>query len=148
MKIILLQDVKKLGKKGDIIEASDGYAKNYIIPQKLGVPADAKGLNDLKVEKHKADKKAQELLDAATALSSQLDGKKVSVKMKAGEGGRVFGSVSTKEIAAAVQEQLGVTVDKKKMQLSDPIKSFGTTEVPIKLHPQVTATIKVHVEEA
>lgn len=148
MKIILLQDVKKLGKKGDIIEASDGYARNYIIPQKLGVEADAKGLNDLKVEKHKADKKAQELLDAATALSTQLDGKKVSLKMKAGEGGRVFGSVSSKEIAAAVQDQLGVTVDKKKMQLSDPIKSFGTTEVPIKLHPQVTATLKVHVEEA
>ena len=148
MKIILLQDEKKLGKKGDIIEVSEGYARNYILPKKLGVEADAKNLNDLKLRKASEAKKAQEILDAAKALAQKLEGKQVVVKMKAGEGGRVFGSVSTKEIAAACKEQHGIELDKKKLQLSDNLKSFGAYEVAVKLHPQVTGKLMVKVVEA
>ena len=105
MKIILLQDEKKLGKKGDIIEASEGYARNYILPKKIGVEATPKNLNDLKLQKANDAKVAQEQLDAAKALASELETKQIVVKIKAGENGRTFGSVSTKEIAAAVKEQ-------------------------------------------
>ena len=148
MKIILLQDVKKLGKKGDIIEANDGYARNYIIPQKIGVEANGKNLNDLKLQKSNQEKVAQEQLSAAKALAEEIGTKQVVVKIRAGEGGKVFGSVSSKEIAAAAKEQVGLELDKKKIQLSDPIKTFGVHDVTIKLHPQVTANLKVKVEEA
>ena len=148
MKIILLQDVKKLEKKGDIIEANDGYARNYIIPQKIGVEANGKNLNDLKLQKSNQEKVAQEQLSAAKALADEIGTKQVVVKIRAGEGGKVFGSVSSKEIAAAAKEQVGLELDKKKIQLSDPIKTFGVHDVTIKLHPQVTANLKVKVEEA
>ena len=148
MKIILLQDVKKLGKKGDIIEANDGYARNYIIPQKIGVEANGKNLNDLKLQKSNQEKVAQEQLRVAKALADEIGTKQVVVKIRAGEGGKVFGSVSSKEIAAAAKEQVGLELDKKKIQLSDPIKTFGVHDVTIKLHPQVTANLKVKVEEA
>ena len=147
MKIILLQDEKKLGKKGDIIEASEGYARNFILPKKLGVEATPKNLNDLKLQKANADKVAQEQYEAAVAFGKELEEKEVVVKMKAGEGGRVFGSVSSKEIAQAFKDQCGVEIDKKKIVLSDPIKTFGTFEVKVKLHPQVTGTLKVKVKE-
>lgn len=147
MKIILIQDVKKLGKKGDIIEANDGYARNYIIPQKLGVEANNKNMNDLKLQKSNEVKVAQEQLDAAKQFAEDLSKLEVIVKIKAGEGGKVFGSVSSKEIAAAAKEQCGVELDKKKIQLSDPIKTFGVHEVAIKLHPKVTGSLKVKVQE-
>jgi len=148
MKIILLQDEKKLGKKGDIIEASEGYARNYILPRKIGVEATPKNLNDLKLHKANEDKRAKEILDAAKGLAAELEGKQVIVKMKAGEGGRVFGSVSSKEIAAACKEQHGIELDKKKIQLPEALKSFGVYEVAIKLHPQVTGKLVVKVTEA
>ncbi|MCI9297744.1 MAG: 50S ribosomal protein L9 [Lachnospiraceae bacterium] len=148
MKIILLQDVKKLGKKGEIIEASDGYARNYILPQKLGVEANNKNLNDLKLQKKNEEKIARQLLEEAEALAEEIGKKPVVVSMKAGEGGKVFGSVSSKEIAAAMKAQNGQDIDKKKIQLNEPIRSFGTHEVGVKLHPQVTATLRVKVEEA
>ena len=148
MKIILLQDVKTLGKKGEIIEANDGYARNYILPKKIGVEATAKNLNDLKLQKSNEAKVAQEILEEAQNLAKDLETKEVVVKMKAGEGGRAFGSVSTKEIAAAAKEQLGYDIDKKKMQLTDAIKCAGTFNVPIKLHPKVMGELKVHVTEA
>lgn len=148
MKIILLKDEKKLGKKGDIIEASDGYARNYILPQKIGVEATAKNMNDLKLKKANEDKVAKELLDAAKALAEDLKDKPVTVKIKAGEGGRTFGSVSTKEIAAAVKEQHGLDIDKRKIQLPESLKDIGTYEVTVKLHPQVAAKLMVKVEEA
>lgn len=148
MKVILLQDVKSLGKKGEIVNVSDGYARNLIFPKKLGVEATPKNLNDLKLQNQHADKVAQENYEAALALAEELKEKKVVVKMKGGEGGRTFGSVSTKEIAAAAKEQLGLELDKKKMQLPEPIKTFGVTEVAIKLHPKVTGTFSVHVIEA
>lgn len=148
MKVILLQDVKSLGKKGDIVEVSDGYARNAIFPKKLGVEANAKNRNDLKLQNQHADKVAQENYEAALALAKELEDKKVTLKMKAGEGGRTFGSVSTKDIAQAAKEQLGMELDKKKMQLADPIRSFGMTEVAIKLHPKVMGKFTVHVVEA
>lgn len=148
MKIILLQDEKKLGKKGDIIEASEGYARNYLLPKKIGVEANAKNLNDLKLQKANDDKKAKELLESCQKLAAELEQKPVVVKIKAGEGGRTFGSVSTKEIAAAFKEQYGLDIDKKKIQLADNLKNFGTYEVVVKLHPQVAAKLTVKVTEA
>ena len=147
MKVILLQDVKALGKKGDVVNVSDGYARNAIFPKKLGLEATPKNLNDLKLQNQHADMVAQENYEAALALAEELKDKKITVKMKAGEGGRTFGSVSTKEIAAAAKEQLGMELDKKKMQLPEPIRSFGMTEVAIRLHPKVTGTFTVHVVE-
>lgn len=148
MKVILLQDVKSLGKKGEIVNVSDGYAKNMILPKKLGVEATAKNLNDLKLQNQHADKVAQEQLDAAKQMAEDIKDKIVEVKIKSGEGGRTFGSVSTKEISAAIKQQWQMDIDKKKMVLSDPIKSLGTFEVPVKLHPKVTGTVRVKVTEA
>lgn len=148
MKIILLQDDKKLGKKGDIIEASEGFARNYILPKKIGLEANSRNLNDLKLQKANQEKLALEQLNAAKALAAELEEKPVVVKMKAGEGGRAFGSVSSKEIAAAFQEQHGITIDKKKIQLTESLKTFGSFQVDIKLHPQVTGKLTVKVTEA
>lgn len=148
MKVILLEDVKALGKKGQIVNVNDGYARNALFPKKLAVEANAKNMNDLKLQNQHADKVAQENYEAALALAKELEDKKVVVKMKGGEGGRTFGSVSTKEIAAEAKKQLGLELDKKKMQLAEPIRSFGMTEVPIKLHPKVTGKFTVHVVES
>lgn len=148
MKIILLQDEKKLGKKGDIIEASDGYARNYILPKKIGVEATAANLNDLKLHRANEDKLAKERLEAARELAADLENKTVEVQIKGGEGGKIFGSVSSKEIAAACREQYGIELDKKKLILPEALKSLGTYEVNVKLHPQVTAKLKVHISEA
>lgn len=147
MKVILLQDEKKLGKKGDVIEVSEGYARNYVLPKKIGVEATSKNLNDLKLQKANADKVALEQLNDAKALAAVLAEKTVEVKMKAGEGGRAFGSVSSKEIAAECKAQHGIEVDKKKIVLPEALKNFGMYEVNVKLHPQVTAVLKVHVSE-
>lgn len=148
MKIILLQDEKKLGKKGDIVEVSEGYARNFVLPKKIGVEATPKNLNDLKLQKSNEAKVAQEQLDNAKAMAELLASKEVVVSIKAGENGRTFGSVSTKEIGQALKAQTGIEVDKKKLVLPEAIKSFGVYEVPIKLHPKVTGTIKVKVTEA
>ncbi|MCI8434051.1 MAG: 50S ribosomal protein L9 [Lachnospiraceae bacterium] len=147
MKIILLQDEKKLGKKGDIVEVSEGYARNYILPKKIGAEASAKNMNDLKLKKANDAKVAQEQLDAAKALAADLEDRIVTIRIKAGEGGKVFGSVSAKEIAAAVKEQCGIEIDKKKLQLADNLRNFGSYEVGIKLHPQVTGKLTVKVTE-
>lgn len=148
MKIILLQDEKKLGKKGDIIEASEGYARNYILPKKIGVEATPKNLNDLKLHKANDEKLAKEQLDAAKALAAELETKQIVVKIKAGEGGKAFGSVSTKEISTACKEQHNIEIDKKKIVLPEALKNFGSYEVAIKLHPQVTGKVTVKVIEA
>ncbi|MDY3918717.1 MAG: 50S ribosomal protein L9 [Candidatus Limivivens sp.] len=148
MKVILLADVKSLGKKGDMVNVSDGYARNMLFPKKLGVEANAKNLNDLKLQNAHAEKVAQEQLEAARALAAEIGQKSVTVAIKVGEGGKTFGSVSSKEIAEAAKEQLNLDLDKKKIQLATPIKTLGVTMVPIKLHPKVTAELKVHVNEA
>ena len=146
--IILLEDVKTLGKKGEIVNVSDGYARNFVLPKKLGVEANAKNKNDLKLQKANADKMAKEQLEAAKELAGVLETKEVTLKMKSGEGGRAFGSVSSKEIAQAAKEQCGLELDKKKIQLPEPIKALGVYEVAVKLHPKVTGKLKVKVEEA
>ena len=148
MKVILTADVKALGKKGEVVEVSDGYGRNAIIKKNLGVEATPKALNDLKLQNKHADKVAQENLEKARDLAKEIETKKVVISVKAGEGGRIFGSVSTKEISQAAKEQLGFELDKKKMQLADPIKAFGTYEVAIKLHTQVTTKLTVQVVEA
>ena len=147
MKIILLEDVKALGKKGEIVNVNDGYARNFILPKKLGVEATGKNLNDLKLQKANEEKVAQQLWDDAKELGKKLEAGKVALKIKVGEGGRTFGSVSSKEIAIAVKDQMGYDVDKKKIQLKDAIKTLGTHNVPIKLHPKVTVELKVVVTE-
>ena len=148
MKVILLEDVKALGKKGQVVNVSEGYARNLLLPKKLGVEATGKNMNDLKLQKAHEDKVAQENLDAAKAFAEELKDKQVTVGIKVGEGGRTFGSISAKEIAEAAKAQLGYELDKKKLQLSAPIKELGTTMVPIKLHPKVTGELKVVVKEA
>ena len=147
MKVILLEDVKAQGKKGEIIEVSDGYARNVLIAKKLGVEATPKALNDLKLQKKHEEKVAQEQYEAAVALGKEVETKKVVVKAKCGEGGRMFGTVSTKEVAAAAKAQINLELDKKKMQLADPIKALGTYEIPVKLHQKVTAKLTVQVVE-
>ena len=148
MKVILLQDVKALGKKGEGVNVNDGYARNFILPKKLGVEANGKNLNDLKLQKNNEAKVAQEHLDAAKKLAEELKAGKVVLTMKVGEGGRTFGSVSSKEIAEAVKEQMHLDIDKKKIQLKEQIKTLGTHIVSVKLHPEVTAELKVSVKEA
>ncbi len=147
MKVILLEDVKAQGKKGEIVEVSDAYARNVLIAKKLGVEATPKALNDLKLQKKHEAKVAQEQYEAALALGKEVETKKVIVKVKCGDGGRLFGTVSTKEIAAAAKAQINLELDKKKMQLTDPIKALGTYEIPIKLHQKVTTTLTVQVVE-
>ena len=146
MKVILLQDVKSLGKKGEIVNVNDGYARNFILPKKLGLEANGKNMNDLKLQKNNEAKVAKEHLEAAKELAKQLEAGKVEVAIKVGEGGKVFGSVSNKEIAAEVKKQLGLEIDKKKV-LKDALKTLGTHKVPVKLHPEVTAEVTVEVKE-
>lgn len=146
MKVILLEDVKALGKKGEIVEVNDGYARNFLLKTKKGVEATGKNLNDLKLQKANVEKVAQENLAAAQELGKKLEAGKVEVAIKTGEGGKVFGSVSSKEISAAVEKQMGLKVDKKKIQLKEQIKTLGTHNVPVKLHAKVTAELKVVVK--
>ena len=148
MKVILLEDVKALGKKGQIVNVNDGYARNFILPKKLGLEANNKNLNDLKLKKANDEKIAQEQLEEAQELGEKIEAGKVELAIKVGEGGRTFGSVSTKEIATAVKEQMGYDIDKKKTQLKEAIKTLGTHNVPVKLHTKVTAELKVVVKEA
>ena len=145
MKVILLQDVKALGKKGDVVEVSEGYARNMLLKKGMGKEATSGNMNDLKLQKANAEKIAKETQEAAEAVGKELKGKEVKVAVKAGDGGRVFGSVSSKEIAEEIKKQLGREVDKKKILLDSPIKTLGVTEVSIKLHPKVTTEIKVNV---
>lgn len=148
MNIVLLEDVKALGKKGEVVKVNDGYARNFILPKKLGVEATPKNLNDLKLQKANDAKVAAEQLAAAKELGEKLEKASVTLSIKAGEGGRAFGSVSSKEIGKAIGDQLGLEIDKKKIVLNDPIKSIGSFEVPIKLHKDVTARLAVKVVEA
>ena len=148
MKVILLQDVKALGKKGEVVNVNDGYARNFILPKKLEVEANGKNLSDLKLQKNNEARVAQEHLDAAKKLAEELKAGKVVLTMKVGEGGRTFGSVSSKEIAEAVKEQMHLDIDKKKIQLKEQIKTLGTHIVSVKLHPEVTAELNVSVKEA
>ena len=148
MKVILLQDVKSVGKKGEMVNVSEGYAKNFIIPRKLGVEATNSNMNDLKLKKQSEEKRKAEELQAAKELKEALEQKTVKVAVKTGDNGKLFGSVTNKEIAAALEEQTGLKVDKKKIVLDDQIKKVSKKTVAVKLHPQVTAELKVVITEA
>ena len=146
MKVILLEDVKSVGKKDEVVEVNNGYARNVLFRKNQAVEATKKSLNDLKLRKAHDEKLAAEALADAKALAKEIEGKQLVVKMRVGNGGRTFGSISTKEIAVEAKKQLGYDLDKKKMYC-EPIKSLGYHDVAIKLHPQVTATLRVKVEE-
>ena len=147
MKVILKEDVKSLGKKGQIVEVSDGYARNFILKKGKGVEATSKNLNDLKLQKANEDKIAQENYEAAQELGKKIEAGQIQVSIKTGEGGKAFGSVSSKEIAEEAKSQLGLDIDKKKIQLKETIKTLGTHNVSVKLHPKVTVELKVGVTE-
>ncbi len=147
MKVIFKEDVKSLGKQGDIVDVSDGYARNFILKKGKGVEANSKNLNDLKLQKANEAKIAQQQLEAAQELGKKLEAGKIEMSIKTGEGGKAFGSIASKEIAAEVKEQMGLDIDKKKIQLKEAIKVLGSHEVPVKLHPKVTAALKVIVTE-
>lgn len=147
MKVILLEDVKGQGKKGEVIEVSDGYGRNVLIKKKLGLEATPKNLNDLKLKNAHQAKVDAENLAAAKELATKMESFMVETKVKVGEEGKIFGSVSSKEIATAVEAQYGEKLDKKKIVLEEPIKTIGVHEVKVKLHPEVTAVLKVNVGE-
>lgn len=147
MKVVLLEDVKSLGKKGEIVEVSEGYARNFIIPKKKGVEANNVNLNTLKLQKANEEKIAKEKLEAAKELAAKLNEASVSLTIKGGKDGRTFGSVSSKEIEEAIKEQLGLEIDKKKLVIGEPIKTSGNHEVKVKLHKDVTANLNVKVGE-
>lgn len=144
----MLEDVKSLGKKGQIVKVNEGYARNFILPKKLGVEATSKNLNDLKLKKANEEKIAAQQLAAARELGEKLEKSSVVLSIKAGDNGKAFGSVSSKEISKAIEEQLHLEIDKKKLVLPEPLKTFGNHEVPVKLHRDVTAKLSVKVTEA
>lgn len=148
MEIVLLEDVKTLGKKGQVVKVNEGYARNFILHKKLGVEATSKNLNDLKLKKANEEKIAAQQLAAARELGDKLEKASVTLAIKAGDNGKAFGSVSSKEIAKAIEDQLSLDIDKKKLVLPEPLKTFGTHEVPVKLHKDVTAKLAVKVVEA
>ncbi|WP_302626348.1 50S ribosomal protein L9 [uncultured Eubacterium sp.] len=145
MKVILLEDVKTLGKKGEVVEVNDGYARNFIFKKKLGIEANGKNLNDLKLQRQNEVKLAKEKLEAAQALAKDLEGKSITVRIQAGVEGKVFGSISSKEIALEAKKQLNMEIDKKKIVIPDAIKSLGTYNVNIKLHKDVIGVLAVKV---
>ncbi|WP_027436900.1 50S ribosomal protein L9 [Lachnospira multipara] len=145
MEVILLEDVKTLGKKGQIVKINDGYARNYVLPKKLGIEATAQNLNDLKLANKRAEKEAALELENAKELAKKIEESAVTVSMKTGEGGKTFGTISTKEVAEAAKKQLGLEIDKKKMKIDEPIKSLGSYIISVKLHKKVTAKLTVKV---
>ena len=147
MKIILLEDVKSLGKKGDVVEVSTGYARNFLIPKKKGLEATDKNLNELRLKKKNEARVAQGNLEEAQNLAAEMQNLQIEIPIKVGEGGRAFGSVSSKEISDTAKKQLKLIIDKKKIQLNEPIKTLGTHIAYVKLHPQVIGELKVVVIE-
>ena len=145
MKVILQQEVKKLGKKGDVIEVAEGYARNYLLPQKLAIEATAGNVNAAKQQKAAQIHKDQRASDEARVLASQLSKVSVKVPVKTGDNGKVFGSVTAKDIAEALLEQVNIEIDKRKIELKEAIKSLGTFEVIVRIHPEITAKIEVQV---
>ncbi len=148
MKVILLQDVKSQGKKDQIIEVSDGYARNFLFPKKLAAEATADVINSRKIADAAAKRRADLEKKAALELKAQLENMIVTLKAKAGTGGRLFGSVTTKEIADSLKAQYKIDIEKNKFTIDNPIKAFGTYEVKVKLYPEVSGIVKVKVVEA
>ncbi|MBM7095387.1 50S ribosomal protein L9 [Bacillus sp. H-16] len=146
MKVIFLQDVKGKGKKGEVKNVAEGYARNYLLKNNLAVEANSGNMKDLEMKKESQSKKAQQELEEAEAYKDKLEKTTVEVKAKAGEGGRLFGAVTSKQIADTLKK-MKMKVDKRKIDLDDPIRALGYRNVDIKIHPKVTATVKVHVIE-
>lgn len=147
MKVILLEDVKKLGKKGDVVEVKSGYAKNSLLPGGLATEATKTAVNQRNLKVQAANRRKEEELAEAKELGAKLNDKTIEIAVKVGENGKLFGSVTTKEIAEQVKKQLGYAVDRKKITLKDSIKAVGTYNIPIKIHPKVTITIIVSLTE-
>ncbi|GLH63958.1 MULTISPECIES: 50S ribosomal protein L9 [Parageobacillus] len=147
MKVIFLKDVKGKGKKGEIKNVADGYANNFLFKQGLAIEATPANIKALEAQKRKEQRQAEEELAKAKQLKEKLEQITVELSAKAGEGGRLFGSITSKQIAEALQSQHQIKIDKRKIELDDAIRSLGYTNVPVKLHPEVTATLKVHVTE-
>lgn len=146
MKVILLQDIKGVGKKDQTINASDGYAKNFLIPKKMAVEATQANINKLEKQHADAEAKALAELEAAKKLASEIEEKTISIKVKVGNNGKLFGAVTNKEVAAELKEKFNIDIDKKKIAV-EPIKAVGDAEASIKLHPQVTAKLKISISE-
>ena len=147
MKVILLQDVKKLGKKGEIVEVSDGYGRNYLLARKLAAPGTSENINDAKQKKAVADHRAQVASDEAVVLASELKKVELTIPVRIGKGGKVFGAVTGKDISDAAKRQYDLDLDKRKVEIKEPIKALGTYDVIIRVHPAITSVIKVHVVE-
>lgn len=147
MKVILLQDVKKLGKKGEIVEVSDGYGRNYLLARKLAAPGTSENINDARQKKAAADHRAQVASDEAVVLASELKKVDLTIPVRIGEGGKVFGAVTGKDISDAAKRQYDLDLDKRKVEIKEPIKALGTYDVIIRVHPAITSVIKVHVVE-
>ena len=146
MKVILKQDVKGLGKKDEIVNASDGYAKNYLIPKGMAVVASTGNVNEaVNKQKAVAEKKQREL-DTAKEFAAKLDGKTVAIKAKVGESGKLFGAISNKDIADAIKNQYKIEIDKKKIVLNDPIKTAGNHDVEIRIYAGVVTKVNVKIE--
>ncbi|MBS7530503.1 50S ribosomal protein L9 [Hazenella sp. IB182353] len=145
MKVILQQDVKGTGKKGEIKEVAEGYARNFLFPRKLATPATEGNLNTLNEQKKAHDRRKSEELTTAKELAQKIEDLTITLSTKAGEGGRVFGSITSKQIVSTLKNNYQLQIDKKQVQLKEPIRTLGVTKVPIKLHPKVTATLSVQV---
>ncbi len=148
MKVILLEDVKSIGKRGQLINASDGYAKNFLLPRKLAVEATKSNINDLELKKKADDKRKQQELEEAQGIAKELENKAIMVAVKTGENGKLFGSVTNKEVAEEIVKQTGLNIDKKKVSIGEPIKMVGERTAVVKLHPKVTADVTIKVVEA
>ncbi len=146
MKVILLQDVKKIGNKGDVINVADGYGRNYLLPRKLAMEATGKNLQTLKVQKNKQEAEKEREISKAKKIAEELAKKPILIKTKAGEKGRLFGSVTSMEIASALEAQTKLKIDKRKIDLPEPIKTLGKHTVKIKLHPKVHSEFNIIVE--
>lgn len=147
MKVILQKNVKSLGNAGDVVEVNDGYARNYLLPKELAKPATDGNVKNLKKQKKAEEKKKQAEIQRAKDLAAKLEQSPVEIETKAGEGGRLFGSVTSKEIGEELEKQHQIKIDKRKIQLKEPIKSLGITNVEVKVYPNITGTLKVHVKE-
>lgn len=147
MKVILLQDVKKLGTKGQIVEVSEGYGRNFLLPRKLAAPGTAENINDAKQKQAAAKHKKIVASEEAVVLASQLKKVELTIPVKVGEGGKIFGAITGKTISDAAKEQYDLELDKKKVEIKEPIKTLGDHEILIRVHPEITSVIKIHVVE-
>ena len=145
MKVILQQDVKKVGKKGDIVEVSEGYGRNFLMPKKYAIEANAANLNVATAQKNSADRKKQQQKDEAVLMAAQLAKIEISISVKVGENGKLFGSVTGKDVAEALQKEYKIEIDKRKIEIQGEIKGLGNYDAVIKIHPEITSTIKVHI---